>query len=248
MRKAIAVVAALATTLALAVAGTAAAGQGGHKALFRYFGQVNSTNGSSVTVTVQNGNRAALRSLLGQSQQQTFSTDGSTVFLSWDKGKPTKVDIGALASGDYVRINIRADRGSSLDTIRSTAAGLIGDHGPTLHKPALPLYLYRGTLVSTSDGSVTINVKGGNRAALKTMIGSQGSQQTFATNGDTIFLQWSQRIPTVTDASGLHVGDPIIVRVRAARGSDLATVEQTAARRVAGHEPRQQEQAQDAQS
>ena len=112
------------------------------RCMYQYWGQVEATGSASVTITVQNGNHPALRSLLGQSQVQTFATDAKTVFLKWDKGKPTVVGIGDLAQHDYVLVHIRADRGASLDTIKGTPAKLVGDHGPTVNPPraaALPL-------------------------------------------------------------------------------------------------------------
>ena len=66
----------VATAALVAVLGAAsaapAAGPNG-KQLYRYAGEFESTNGSTLTLTVENGNRPALRSLLGQSQVQTFS-------------------------------------------------------------------------------------------------------------------------------------------------------------------------------
>ena len=160
-----------------------------------------------MTITVQNGNHPALRSLLGQSQMQTFATDAKTVFLKWDKGKPTVVGIGDLAQHDYVLIHVRADRGASLDTIKGTPAKLVGDHGPTVNPPRLPLYLFRGTLVSAGGGKITIDVRGGNRHALRLMIG-QAAQQTFTTDDGTVFLHWEHRIPTVVDPSTLEARRP----------------------------------------
>ena len=47
---------------------------------------------------------------------------------------------------------------------------------------------------------MTIDVKGGNRRALRLMIG-QTSTQSFSFGAETVFLNWSHRIPTVIDAS-----------------------------------------------
>jgi uncharacterized protein (DUF58 family) len=248
MRRSTAVFAALATALAALVAASAAlAGGPGGKTLYRYVGQVKATGGSSLTVTVQNGNRAALRSLLGQSQEQAFTTDAKTVFLKWTGGKPATVGIADLAVGDHVAVNVRADRSASLDTIRGTPAALVGDHGQTIEKPTQPLYLFRGTFVSAGGGAVTVDVKGGNRLALRLLIG-QTARQTFATGGETVFLRWAGRIPTVIDASMLKEGDRVVVRVRAPRDATLQVVASTAAKRVAAHEPRAQESTQSAQS
>jgi hypothetical protein len=238
----------LAAVLAMLVAATAAfAGGPGNRTLYRYVGQLQSTTASSVTVNVQNGNRPALRSLLGQSQQQTFTTGPRTVFLKWSNGIPTVVGIGDLAAGDYVAVNVGADRGATLDTVKGTPAGTVGDFGPNPAKPTQPLYLFRGTLVSTGTGTVTIDVRAGNRPALRLLIG-QPAQQTFATGPETVFLHWDHRIPTVIDANGLKPGDQIIVRVRADKGSTLAQVEATAAKRVADREPKSAEQSQSAQA
>jgi hypothetical protein len=248
MKRTVATVLALAGVVAALAATSAASAEGAAgKALYRYAGQVTTTSASSVTVTVLNGNHAALHSLIGQSQQQTFTTDATTVFLKWTSGIPKQVAIGDIAANDYVTVNVRAARDASLDTIKGTPSATVGDRGQTLVKPDQPLYLFRGTFVDTSGGNVTIDVKGGNRRALKLMIG-QDARQSFATGGDTVFLHWAERIPTVIDASKLKAGDNIVVRVRAAADATLQTVEATAAKRVADREPKAQEGSQSAQA
>ncbi len=241
------IVVALAAVLATLVAATAAFAGGNGKTLFRYVGQLEAVNGSSLTVTVQNGNRLALRSLLGQSQEQTFTTDDDTVFLKWANGIPTVVGIGDLAVDDYVTVNVRADRDATLAEIGAKGAASVGDRGEKPARPDKPLFLFRGTFVSTADGKVTIKVKGGNRLALRLMIG-QPDEQTFATGPETVFLNWAKRIPTVIDASKLEPGNRIVIRIRAEKRSTLAEVEATAAKRVAEREPRAQQANQDAQS
>jgi len=242
------IVGAFAAVAATLVATTAAfAGEPGGKALFRYVGQLQSTTSSSVTVTVENGNGPALHSLLGQSQVQTFATNEKTVFRKWSNGIPTVVGIADLAPNDYVTVDVRSNREATLETIRARPAATVADRGQTLTRPTGQLYLFRGVLVSTAAGKVTITVKGGNRHALKLLIG-QPADQTFTTGAETVFLHWAQRIPTVIDASGLKVGDQILIRVRAARGLSLAEVEATPARRVAEREPKAQESHQNNQS
>lgn len=247
MKRSNLLVAAVAVLATLAVAGAALGGNNRNNILYRYVGQVQSTTGTSVTVTVQKGNRAALKSLIGQSQVQTFTTDGETVFISWSNGKPTQIGIGDLKQNDYVTVNVRSKRRSDIGTITAKPAASIADRGQTVSKPTMPLYLFRGTLVSAADGSVTVDVKGGNRNALKLMLGQTGTQ-TFSTGPETVFLHWAKRIPTVIDAGGLKVGDRIVVRVRADRGSTLAEVEATAAKRIADREPKSQEKHQNAQA
>lgn len=241
-------VVAFAAVLATLVAATAAFAAGPHgKTLFRYTGELTTKSSSSVTLSVENGNRPALRSLVGRSQVETFATGDKTVFLRWSAGIPTRVGIDALNVGDTVTVNVRADRDSTLEEIAATSAGIVGDHGVNPTRPTQPLYLFRGTYVSGEAGKVTIDVKGGNRRVLHLMIG-QGTRQTFTTGGETVFLFWAHRIPTVVDASSLKVGDRIVVRIRAAGGSSLSAVEATPAKRVADREPKAQESNQNARS
>ena len=239
----------LAAALVTLVAATAALAAGPNgKVLYRFVGQLQSApSASSLSVSVQAGNRHALRAMLGQSQVQTFTTGQQTVFLKWSNGVPTVVASGDLAQGDRVAINLRAARGATLAELRAPAPGIVGDHGTTWNNPSKPLYLFRGTLVSSTDGAVTVDVRGGNRHALRLLIG-QPARQVFATGGETVFLHWQGRIPSVTSASSLEVGARVIVRIRADRGSTLAQVEATAAKRVAEHEPPAQENAQNAHS
>lgn len=245
------IVVAFAAVLATLVATTAAFASGPNgKTLYRYVGQFKGLDGTSVKLTVQNGNRAALRSLLGQSQDQTFATDTNTVVIRWAQGKPSApVSIANLELNDYVTVNVRADRNSPLGDIAGKPAASIADRGQTRNTPDKPLYLFRGTLVSkpTVDGKVTINVKGGNRRALRLMIGNEPTQ-TFSTNEDTVFLHWANRVPSLTNAAGLDAGDRIVIRIRAVAGLDLAQVEAIAAKRVADREPKTQESNQNAQA
>ncbi len=244
------IVVALVAVLATLVA-TSAAFAGGSKdnVLYRYVGQVKVVEGTSVTVTVQNGNRAALRSLLGKPQEQTFATDDKTVVLRWTNGIPTKIVLGNVLANDYVTVNVRADRRADIETITKKPAASIGDRGQTLTRPTQPLYLFRGTLVSAADGKVTIKVTGGNRHALKLMIG-QAADQSFTTGPDTVFLHWAKRIPDVISFDALKdkAGDRIVIRIRADRGLTLGQVEDTPAKRVADREPRASEANQSNQS
>ena len=242
-------VVALATVLATLVTATAAFASGGQgRTLYRFVGQLQSAPaGSSLSVSVEQGNRPALRAMLGQSQVQTFSTNEDTVFLKWSQGIPTVVGVGELAAGDYVTVNIRSGRGSSMTELTATPARLVGDRGPTLHRPGKPLYLFRGTLVGAGDGKVTVDVRGGNRRALKLMI-DQPAQQSFSTGSETIFLHWQGRIPTLIDAATLKTGTRVVVRIRADRGATLAEVEAIPARRIAEREPATHEEAESAKS
>lgn len=232
--------------VALAAAGSAFAGNGHGKARghrhargihYAFVGKLAAApaNGS-LTISVERGNRPALRAMLGRSVDQTFSYGDSTEFLRWSHGVPTVVAAGDLAAGDYVRVNIRARRGASLATLEQTAPTLVGDHGTTWYRPDQPLYLFRGKLASVAGSGVTLDVRGGNARAMRLLLG-QSRTQTFATGDSTIFLLWQGRVPTVISLSQLRGGDRVVVRVRAPRGATLAQVEAAAAVHVGDREP-----------
>lgn len=222
---------------ALCAVGAATAANGPKNQEFSFLGTLTATpaNGG-VSINVAGGNKPALRAMLGAPVTQTFAYGSNTEFLKWSKGIPTVVGAGDLAAGDYVWIHVRAPRGSDLAAIEQSAAGLVGDHGTELYKPDQPLYLFRGTLTSVGSGTVTVNVTGGNRRALRLLIGA-GTGQTFAYGDDTIFLLWQGKVPSVIDASKLVVGDRIVIRVRAAANASLAQVESTAANHIGDREP-----------
>jgi hypothetical protein len=227
----------LSLVAALSIAGAATAGNGKGRFLYTFVGQLTTTpSNGGVSINVDGGNRAALRAMLGQPITQTFAYDSTTEFLKWSAGKPTVVQPGDLAAGDYVRVNVRTERGADLSTIEHKAAGIVGDHGTTLFRPDQPLYLFRGTLSSVGTSTVSVHVTGGNRRALRTLIGSS-ADQSFAFDGDTIFLLWQGKVPTVIDSTKLVAGDRIVVRIRAKAGSSLSQVESTPANHIGDREP-----------
>jgi hypothetical protein len=226
---------AVAALACAAVAATATAGSKGR--LFQFRGELLNASSTSVQIQVEGGNHAALKAMLGQSQNQAFTVDSSTEFLIWANGVPKVGTVADLKQGDWVNLNVRSKDGSSLADIEANAAGILGDHTTRGNPSPLPLYLYRGAVAGPqANGQIALNVSGGNAHALRTMIG-QPSAQTFTYSSDTIFLLWQGKVPTVIDASQLKAGDRITVRVRAAKGSTLAQVEATAAVHVGDHEP-----------
>ena len=227
----------IAILAALCAVGSASA-KGPHGIRYSFLGTLTATpSNGGVSINVEGGNKVALRAMLGAPVTQTFAYGSGTEFLKWSKGVPAIVQPSDLAAGDYVWVHVRAPRGSSLADIEKADAGIVGDHGTQLYKPNQPLYLFRGKLTAVgSNGSVTVDVTGGDRRAMRLMIGANPSE-TFSTGEDTIFLLWQGKVPTVIDASKLVVGDRIVVRVRAAAKSSLAQVEATAARHVGDREP-----------
>jgi len=214
-------------------------GNGAGKIRYSFLGQLTATpaNGG-VSITVQGGNKVALRAMLGQPVTQTFTYGDRTEFLKWSKGIPTVVQAGDLAAGDYVWVHMRAPRNAALSEIEQVQAGIVGDHGTQLFKPNKPLFLFRGKLTAVGSTSVSLHVTGGNHRALHLLIGSS-SEQSFTFGDGTIFLLWQGKVPTVIDASKLTIGDRIVVRIRADKGSSLAEVTSTPANKIAEREPPQ---------
>jgi hypothetical protein len=227
---------ALAALACASVAATASAGAG-HRQLFQYRGEVVAASAGSVQITVEGGNRPALRTMLGQSQNQTFTLGTTSEILIWHKGIPAVGAYTDLKAGDWVQVNVRAKFGSSLADVEATAAGIVGDHGDAPGKAGKPLWLYVGTVDGPQTGGhILLHVKGGNARALRTLLG-QSSDQTFTYDDNTIFLLWQGKVPSVIAASQLKAGDRITVRIRAPRLSTLAQIEATPARHVGDHEP-----------
>jgi hypothetical protein len=227
---------------ALVAGGSALAGTSRHPLRilgihYAFVGRLTATpSGGSISVTIVGGNRPALRAMLGQPVAQTFATDANTEFLRWSRGVPTVVQAGDLAAGDYVRINVRAPRGASLAEIEQRPSPIVGDRGTQLFTSTQPLYLFRGRLTAVGDSSVTLDVRSGDARAMRLLLG-QSSTQSFSTGDDTIFLLWRGKVPAVISLDQLEVGDRVVVRVRAPRGSTLAQVESTPAVHVVEREP-----------
>ena len=223
---------------ALVCAAVAATATGGPKGqLYQFRGDLVNASSTNVQVQIAGGNHAALKALIGQSQNQTFTIGPSTEILLWSHGTPHVGSVADLKSGDDVQVNVRAPHASSLQTIEGTAAGTVGDFGADTNPPSRPLYLYVGTVTGPqSGGHVALHVTSGNWRGLESMLG-QPLDQSFSYDDNTIFLLWQGKVPTVIDASHLQAGDRITIRVRAPRDSTLAQVEATPAKHVGDHEP-----------
>lgn len=208
-----------------------------HLTRFTFAGRLQAAPTSgSLSILVEGGSKPALRKMLGQGVIQTFSYDSSTEFLKWSHGVPSIVPATDLAAGDWVRVNVRAVRDATLAEIEAKAPGIVGDHGASPQRPDKLQYVFRGTLAAVGSSTITVDVRAGDRRALRLLIG-QPAQQSFAYDPGTIFLLWQGKVPTITSPDKLKLGDRITVRVRAARGASLAQVESTAAAHVGDREP-----------
>jgi hypothetical protein len=99
-------------------------------------------------------------------------------------------------------------------------------------------YVFNGRLLADagSSSSLYVDVNGGNKPALRKLVGQSDSRH-FAVGAGTQFLRWSHGVPTVVAESNLVAGDVVSVHVRGAREASLAQIEATAAARVADRGP-----------
>jgi hypothetical protein len=87
-----------------------------------------------VTIHVQSGNWLALRKMLGQPLDESFSYGNRTIFILWRSGVPTVISPSQLKVGDRISVRIRAPRADSLQQAEQVPATHIGDHEP--HTPS----------------------------------------------------------------------------------------------------------------
>jgi len=99
--------------------------------LYLFRGRLAAAAGTStVTVDVRGGNRRALRLLIGQPLQQSFTYGPETIFLLWQGKVPSVISASQLTVGDHITVRIRAPKGSTLAQVESTPARHIGEHEP----------------------------------------------------------------------------------------------------------------------
>jgi len=227
---------ALAVLACTVVAATALGGDRGR--LYQFRGDVVSASSSSLQISVTGGNHLALKTLIGQSQNESFALGAKSEVLVWSHGVPHVGSVADLKQGDDVTINVRAKGGASLADLLATPAATVADRGAQNPGGAKPLFLYIGTVAGgQAGGHISLHITSGNWRGLRTMLGQASVDQTFSYDNGTIFLLWQGRVPTVIEPSQLKAGDRITVRVRAAGNSTLAQVEATAANHIGDHEP-----------
>jgi len=99
------------------------------------------------------------------------------------------------------------------------------------------LYVFNGTVLTAPGagaGSVSVQVEGGNHAALKALIGAPQSQ-VFKLDPSTRVMIWSHGVPHAGNTSEIQQGDWVTVAIRAPHGSSLQQIESSAASRLADH-------------
>jgi hypothetical protein len=87
-------------------------------------------SGGHISLHVTSGNWRGLHVMLGQSVDQTFTYDDSTIFLLWQGRVPTVIEPSQLQAGDRITIRIRAPRDATLAQVEAVAAAHVGDHEP----------------------------------------------------------------------------------------------------------------------
>jgi hypothetical protein len=83
-----------------------------------------------LTIHVQSGNWLALKKMLGQPLDETFSYGRRTIFILWRSGVPSVISPSQLRVGDRISVRIRAPRNDSLQQAEEVPANHVGDHEP----------------------------------------------------------------------------------------------------------------------
>jgi hypothetical protein len=99
-------------------------------------------------------------------------------------------------------------------------------------------FQFNGRLLADAGSSTSlfVDVKGGNKPALRKLLG-EGRTQQFAVDSNTQYIRWTHGVPTVVPESNLVAGDRVTVNVRAPRSDSLAQIEATPSWRVADRGP-----------
>jgi hypothetical protein len=120
-----------------------------------------------------------------------------------------------------------------------TVVGLGATGSVAASRQANVAFEFRGELAADPPHGATsllVDVAGGNRHALRLMVG-QPSGQSFTVGANTEYLRWARGVPTVVDQDNLAEGDQLTIRIRAPRSSSLAQVESTSANVIADRGP-----------
>jgi len=100
------------------------------------------------------------------------------------------------------------------------------------------LFVFNGRLLADAGNSpsIFVDVNGGNRIALRKLIG-HGDNQQFAVDASTQYIRWTHGVPSVVPESNLVAGDRVSVKIRAERRASLAQIESTPAKVVSDTGP-----------
>ena len=92
-------------------------------------------------------------------------------------------------------------------------------------------FSFNGRLLQDAGNSTSlfVDVKGGNKPALRKLLG-QGHTQQFTVGANTQYIRWTHGVPQVVDESNLAADDRVTVNIRAPR-SVTSSITITAASR-----------------
>jgi hypothetical protein len=125
----------IAATAAARVADRGPAPGHAGRPLWLFIGTLNGPAAAGkLSIHVQSGNWLALRKMLGQPLDESFSYGNRTIFILWRAGVPTVISPSQLKVGDRISVRVRAPRSSSLQQAEQVPASHVGDHEP--HTPA----------------------------------------------------------------------------------------------------------------
>jgi hypothetical protein len=132
--------------------------------------------------------------------------------------KSSLVALGMIAAASLVSV--------------APASAASANHGRQHHHARFggQLYIFKGTVAAPASSTtpLQIAVTGGNRPALKALVGNTATPLSFTVNGRTAFIAWTAstrgNAPSATTAEALKVGDPVHLRIRARYGAPLANL------------------------
>jgi hypothetical protein len=122
----------------------------------------------------------------------------------------------------------------------STNHGHRADHRtPRVARFLGQVYVFSGTLAVAPGATPTalqVTVSGGNRPALRALVGNTTEPLSFAVDSQTSYIAWTAgdraNAPSSTTPDMLKAGDPVHLRIRAPWGTPLATLLTTPTRMV----------------
>ena len=114
----------------------------------------------------------------------------------------------------------------------------VGASGSLAASNGKPMFIFNGRLLADagSSPSIFVDVNGGNRIALRKLIG-HGDNQQFAVGPGTQYIRWTHGVPTAVPESNLVAGDRVSVKIRADRRASLEQIEATQAKVVSDSGP-----------
>jgi hypothetical protein len=134
-----------------------------------------------------------------------------------------------LRSSSLAVLGIVAAAG--LVTAGPAAAATSHHRTPHIQRFVGQVYVFSGTLAAAPGAAPTtlsVTVTGGNRPALRALVGNTTEPLSFAVDSRTSYIAWTAgdraNAPSSTTPDQLKAGDPVHLRIRARWGTPLATL------------------------